>query len=312
VGPRPRPYVGVMDAIDWQLGGTWPHPPRWFDTAHGRMHYVDLGPPEASPVVLVHGNPTWGYLYRAFVPALLAAGRRVIVPDHLGFGRSDHPSDPAAYAVELHLERLSALLDALSLEGATLVLHDWGAPLGLGWAVGAPERVAGLVVLNGFVRRPTGRVPMPLGLRLFRLPVAGELAVQGLHGLVRAFVFRAGMARPERLDAAARAAYLAPNPTYGSRAAQLAFARAFPAGPDGPVAELLGRVHAGLAALRSRPALIAWGGRDVVFGDAALAAWREDLPQATVLRLPEAGHLVQEDAPEVLVPAVVDLLARIR
>lgn len=308
MGPGAGPYVDGMHDTDFD--GTWPHPPRWFPTRDGRLHYVDLGPRDAPPVVLLHGNPTWGYLYRALIPALLGAGRRVIVPDLLGFGRSDHPSDPRVLTVERHAERLAALLGSLRPRGVALVVHDWGAPIGLSWAGAVPDRIAALVVLNGFVRPPRARAAMPLGLRLFRLPVLGPLAVQGLHALVRVFLFRAGLGRPGHLDATARAAYLAPSPTFRSRAAQLSLARAFPAGPGGDVAAWLGRVHRGLGALAEVPALIVWGGRDVVFGADTLAAWRQDLPRASVIELPGAGHFVQEDAPEQLATALIAFLAR--
>src|SRR5215471_6682426 len=78
---------------DWTFGSAWPYRPRWFTAPDGRMHYIDEGPPGGRPVVLVHGNPTWGFVYRNFVGPLTAAGHRVIVPDHLGFGRSDKPHD---------------------------------------------------------------------------------------------------------------------------------------------------------------------------------------------------------------------------
>ena len=95
-------------ATDWTFEGTWPYEPRWFDSSDGRMHYVDEGPPDGRPVVMVHGNPTWGYLYRNFIPPLVEAGHRAIVPDHLGFGRSEKPDDPELYRVPRHAERLDA------------------------------------------------------------------------------------------------------------------------------------------------------------------------------------------------------------
>ena len=80
-------------ADDWTFGGSWPYEPKWFESADGRMHYVDVGPADGKPVVLVHGNPTWGYLYRHFIAGLVKAGHRAIVPDHLGFGRSEKPDE---------------------------------------------------------------------------------------------------------------------------------------------------------------------------------------------------------------------------
>lgn len=95
---------------DWTFGGAWPYEPRWFDSPDGRLHYVDEGAPDGRPVVRLHGNPTWGFLYRNFIPALVEADHRAIVPDHLGFGRSDKPDAPELYRIHRHAERLEALL----------------------------------------------------------------------------------------------------------------------------------------------------------------------------------------------------------
>ena len=112
------------------------------------LHYVDEGPRDGRPVVLVHGNPTWGYLYREFIPALVAGGNRAIVPDHLGFGRSAKPPGRELYRVPRHARRLEALLESLDLQGAVLVAHDWGGPIGLFWATRHPHRVDGLFLIN--------------------------------------------------------------------------------------------------------------------------------------------------------------------
>jgi pimeloyl-ACP methyl ester carboxylesterase len=157
----------VSRVADWTFDGTWPYEPQWFDSPDGRMHYVDVGPRDGRPVVLVHGNPTWGYLYRNFIPALVEAGHRAIVPDHLGFGRSDKLADPELYRVPRHARRLDALLELLDLRGATVVPQDWGGPIGLYWATRHPERVAGLFILNtyahGFRREalPPGKERFP-------------------------------------------------------------------------------------------------------------------------------------------------------
>ena len=118
-------------STDWPFGGTWPYEPRWFETPEGRMHYVDEGPRDGKPVVMLHGNPTWGYLYRNFIGPLTDAGYRAIVPDHLGFGRSEKPDDREFYRIPRHAERLEALLESLDLAEATVVPQDWGGPIGL-------------------------------------------------------------------------------------------------------------------------------------------------------------------------------------
>ena len=171
----------TTNTIDWSFNGTWPYPPQWFETPEGRLHYVDEGPRDGRPVVLVHGNPSWGYLFRNFIPPLVAAGYRVIVPDHLGFGRSDKPDAADGYGIEQHARRLDALLESLDLHNTTVVPHDWGGPVGLYWAVQHRNRVQSVVLLNTFLHRPTGPVALTLPLRIFRIPGLGELLVKGLH-----------------------------------------------------------------------------------------------------------------------------------
>lgn len=300
----------TTNEIDWTFGGTWPHPPSWFETAEGRLCFIDVGPRAGRPVVLVHGNPSWGYLFRHFIPPLVAAGHRVIVPDHLGFGRSDKPDRPDLYRIERHARRLEALLESLDLRAATLVPHDWGGPLGLYWATRHPERVHSLALLNTFLHRPERPLALPLPLRLSRLAGLGELLVKGLHAIARVFLLKAGVQRQERLTPTVRAAYLAPHPTWSTRTGILAFARAFPATPEGEVAELHGQIQRGLGALATLPVFIAWAAKDDICTGATLALWQRDFPHAELLRLPEAGHFLQEDAHEQVVPALLDFLAR--
>lgn len=179
-----------MSDIDWTFGGTWPFEPRWFDSRDGRMHYVDEGPRDGPPVVMAHGNPTWSYLYRHFIPPLVKAGYRAIAPDHLGFGRSEKPDSAELYRIPRHAARMEALLESLDLKNATVVVQDWGGPIGLSWAARHPERVGRLAILNTFAHRPPEKVQLPLPLKLFRMPGLGEFLVKGLHAFVKVFVFQ--------------------------------------------------------------------------------------------------------------------------
>jgi len=294
-----------MTNPDWTCHGTWPHPPLFFDSPDGRLHYIDVG--RGRPIVLCHGNPSWGYLYRHFISPLVAAGYRVIVPDHLGFGRSDKPDDAALYHIDRHARRLDALLQSLDLRDATVVVHDWGGPLGLYWATQHPDRVRGLGLFNTFLHRPDGKVALPLPLKLFRIGGLGELLVKGLHLIVRVFLFRAGVRR--RLDATAERAYLLPHPRWSTRTALLAFAREFPSDGSGRVADFHAEIHRGLGALADRPVFIAWAKHDAIFGADHLARWQRDFPGAETLGV-EAGHFLQEDAHEVVVPALIGHLRR--
>jgi pimeloyl-ACP methyl ester carboxylesterase len=161
---------------DWTFGGIWPYAPHWHETPDGRLHYVDEGTPDASPVVLVHGNPTWGYLYRNFIPPLVEAGYRVIVPDLLGAGRSDKPDRPDVYKISRHAERTERLLESLDLSDATLVPHDWGMH-SLYWAIRHPHRLRGLFILNTMAHRRREAIRLPPAIRLFRSRAAGPLLV---------------------------------------------------------------------------------------------------------------------------------------
>jgi haloalkane dehalogenase len=301
----------MPSTTDWTFGGTWPYEPRWFQTAEGRLHYVDEGARDGLPVILVHGNPTWGYLWRNFIPVLVGAGYRVIVPDHLGFGRSDKPDDPSTYRIPRHAARLEQLLESLDLREATVVVQDWGGPIGLAWAVRHPERIRSLAILNTLAHRPLGKVELPFPLRLVRIPGIGEVLIKGAHVFVRVFLFRGGLVHPERLGPNERAAYLAPHPSWSSRTGVLVFPREIPAGPAGVVSDFLDSVHDGLMSMRQKPIFIAWAMKDIAFVPSFLDdLWLADFPEAQVLRLPDAGHYLQEDAHEKIVPALLDFLGR--
>ena len=128
-----------------------PHYHIWQDL---RMHYLDEGPRDAPVMLLLHGMPTWAYLYRDMIPTLVAAGYRCVVPDHMGFGRSDKPTDIHWYTIARHTEILTSLITGLDLKNATLVCQDWGGPIGLAQAVHMPERFARLVIMNTWLHHP--------------------------------------------------------------------------------------------------------------------------------------------------------------
>jgi haloalkane dehalogenase len=305
----------VAKVADWTFEGTWPYEPRWFDTPDGRLHYVDEGPRDARPVVLVHGNPTWGYLYRNFIPALVEAGHRAIVPDHLGFGRSDKPNDAELYRVPRHAERLEALLESLELRGATVVPQDWGGPIGLYWATRHPERVDGLFILNTYAHGwkpealPPGKdkVPLPLPLHLFRTPIVGEVLVKGLDAFKRGFLFGQGVVHKDRLTPIVKRAYSEVHGGWSERTAILVFPREIPRTSEGPVVAMTTAIEAGLEQhFRSKPVEIMWAMKDVAFLPAYLDTLSlKTFPDARATRLEDAGHYLQEDAHERIVPELV-------
>jgi haloalkane dehalogenase len=305
----------MASVADWTFEGTWPYEPRFFDTPDGRLHYVDEGPRDGRPVVLVHGNPTWGYLYRNFIPPLIEAGHRAIVPDHLGFGRSDKPADSELYRVPRHAERLDALLESLDLRGATVVPQDWGGPIGLYWATRHPERVDGLFILNTYAHGwkpealPPGKdkVPLPLPLHLFRTPVIGELLVKGLDAFKQGFLFGQGVVHRERLTPVVKRAYKEVHRGWSERTAILVFPREIPVTGEGPVVAMTTETERLLERhFRSKPVEIMWAMKDVAFLPAYLdTLWLKTFPDAKATKLEDAGHYLQEDAHELIVPELV-------
>jgi haloalkane dehalogenase len=258
------------------------------------MHYVDEG--EGAPVLLLHGEPTSSFLWRNVIPAL--PGRKV-APDLIGFGRSDKPEDVAWYSYERHVDSIARLAAELDLRELTLVVHDWGGPIGMRFAVENPSRVARLVILNTGVGG--GRPPSDTWLRF-------RGAVRRLGGAIDVGrLVEAGTANG--LPADVRQAYDAPFPTAESKAGVLAFPELVPAEPEHPNTEPMNRV---LAALREwrKPTLVVWGAEDAVLPARIAERFVELIPGARGPVLIEgAAHFLQEDKPAELAAAIRDFIA---
>jgi haloalkane dehalogenase len=282
------------------------HPGRDLDRGGLRYHYLDEG--QGEPVVMVHGNPTWSFYYRGLVEGLRAS-YRTIVPDHIGCGRSDKPDDSRYnYTLESRIADLEALLDRLGLDGGlTLVVHDWGGAIGLGYATRHPGRVARLVILNtaAFHLPKTKAFPWPL--RLCRDAPPGAFLVRGLNAFCRGTARIGCTRRPLPRDL--RDAYCAPYDSWEHRIAVHRFVQDIPLRPGDRAYAPLTRIQDGLAALAGVPALIAWGMKDFVFDHHFLDEWIRRFPRAEVHRFARAGHLVLEDEAEQVVPLVRSFLA---
>src|SRR3954468_17366851 len=127
--------------LNGDFGGTYPFEPHWVEAAGVRLHYVDEGPRDGPTLLLLHGNPTWSYMYRQPIAELTARGHRCVAPDHMGFGRSDKPPRLRSYTLETHIANLVALIDELDLRDVVLVAHDWGGPIGLGAMLARRDRL---------------------------------------------------------------------------------------------------------------------------------------------------------------------------
>jgi haloalkane dehalogenase len=297
--PSPAGAASATPVPNWVDRAEYPFQPRRFVTAEGALSYVDEG--SGPAVVLVHGTPTWSFLWRHAIRHL-APRHRVIAPDHLGFGLSDKPRD-AAYAPADHARRLTALLDALGVRDVTLVAHDFGGPIALAWALGRRERVARLALSNTWTWSLDGDARVVRGAR-----VAGSALGRFLYTRLNAsprLLIPAAVADRRALGRGVHRQYLRPFPDAASREAPWALARALlgaGAWYDG--------LWARLGALAGVPTLLAWGMRDPTFGPAYLARWRAALPHARVAEIAASGHFVPEEAPDVLARALDELLAR--
>jgi haloalkane dehalogenase len=263
-----------------------------------RIHYVDEGPRDAAPILLMHGEPSWSYLYRKFVPDLVARGHRVIAPDLIGFGKSDKPAARTDYTYERHVAWMSDWLTALDLTEITLFCQDWGGLIGLRLVAAFPDRFARLVVSN------TG---LPVGTGSSEGFDAWLAFSQNVPQFPVGFIVNGGTTRD--LTAAEIAAYDAPFPdeTYKEGARQ--FPILVPITPD----------HASVAENRAawavlerfeRPVLTAFGDKDAVTKGGE-RAFIERVPGARGQPhriIAGGGHFIQEDAPAELSALIDDLI----
>lgn len=263
--------------------------PHYLEVDGLRMHYLDEGPRDGSPVVCFHGEPSWAYLYRKMLPPLVAAGRRVIVPDYAGFGRSDKPTDRRWYSFDRHSELVAKLLGALELKQATVVVQDWGGPIGLRWAVEHEPQVGALMVMNTGLF--TGRVSKGF--------MAWRNFAEKNPDLPVGFVIQS--ATTTELPDEIVAAYDAPFPTPESKAGAAQFPLLVPIEEDAPGAARMLEITDQLSRW-NKPALIAFSDSDPVFPyPKSGELFCELIPTAgDQVRIEGAAHFLQEDRGEQL------------
>lgn len=274
--------------------------PREWAEGTARLHYLDEG--QGSPVLLVHGNPTWSFYWRALVNDLRET-HRIVVPDHIGCGLSDKPSR-YPYQLDRHIDNLIALIESLDLREIVLGVHDWGGAIGLGAATRMPERFRKLLILN------TGAFPphfVPFRIRLCHLPVLGKIGVQGLNGFVRA-ALRMTTSRPEGLSVDVKAGLAAPYDSWSHRVGVYGFVSDIPYRKSHPTWRRLEQIERDMTRLCHLPARVVWGMDDWCFNESCLDKMSQLLPQAEVVRLSAVGHYVMEDAPHRVLEEMRQLL----
>jgi haloalkane dehalogenase len=279
----------------------FPFEPRYTEIDGLRMHHVEEGPPEADPLLLLHGEPTWSYLYRKMIPPLAEAGHRVLAPDLVGFGRSDKPARREDYTYARHVAWVRAWIEAQGLRRITLVGQDWGSLIGLRLVAELPDRFARVVIANGYL--PAGDLPPSLAYRLWRqfarwspwFPVSRVVQVGSAS----------------RLSSEVRAAYDAPFPGRKYKAGARAFPLIVPLYPDDPEVAANRRAWEVLERWE-KPFLTAFASGDPIFRGSDRVLQRRipgaaGQPHTTIRR---AGHFIQEDQGEELARVVADFIAR--
>ena len=287
----------------------YPFTPQRFDVRPGlSMSYLDEGPRDGEVVVMLHGNPSWSYYWRNLVSGL-SDRYRCIVPDHIGMGLSDKPSDERYdYTLQSRVDDVASLLRHLGITGpVTLAVHDWGGMIGFGWALSHAEQVKRLVITNTAAFPLPKAKPMPWQIALGRDWKFGAF-------IIRAFNAFSGGASylgvEKKMPADVRRAYVSPYDSWANRISTVRFMQDIPLGPGDKAWTLLEEAGRRLPEFADRPALLGWGLKDFVFDQHFLAGFRAALPQAEVHAWDDAGHYVLEDKAAELVPLIRDFLER--
>lgn len=270
--------------------------PHYFEWNGLRVHYLDEGPRAGRPMLLLHGEPTWSYLYAGVIPPLVAAGFRCIAPDHVGFGRSDKIAEDDWYVIERHVECCAHAIRTLGLRDAVIVVQDWGGPIGLRQVVDTPERFSRIAILNTWLHHE-GFEYSP-AVRGWRAAATDPTKLGGDMPCGR--IVAGTLRRPGHDLEAVRAAYDAPFPDARHKAGARRFPWCLPfAEPEAGNAKDQQRCFEALPRL-GKPVHFVFGDADPIFPFEGAERWAGGVPGATLDRIAGAGHFLQQDAPEEL------------
>jgi len=289
------------------FNGTWPFKANFSEASGFRQHYVDEGPRGGEVVICLHGEPTWGYLYRNFIPGL-AIHYRVIVPDHMGFGKSETPQD-RVYTLQTHVENLTALIEDLGLNDITFVCQDWGGPISGAYTIRNPDRVKRLALMNTLLGYGGANVN-PERSEWFKW-IAKHYEAGTLDGIlgelgstVLSVMKIVGFENSAAVDQNWIDAYSAPFPDRASCIGAIEFPL------DVHLQRIREYIMAGLATgnldkVKAKPAMLAEGMRDrAIHPENAIADFKALFPNAPINTFEHASHFCQEDIPHILVPLI--------
>ncbi len=291
----PPPLIRVPEERFANLPG-YPFAPHYMEIGGARVHYVDEG--AGPPILCLHGEPTWSYLYRKMIPILGKHGR-VLAPDFIGFGKSDKYTRVSDYTFQMHTNTLKAFIQQLDLGEITIVVQDWGGMIGLRVAAEMPERFARLVIMNTML--PVGARKPALAFRLWR--------AFAVHSPILPIGLIMQLGTVSRLPKAVIRAYQAPFPGKRYKAGARAFPALVPVAPDMPGVAAMQRTRATLSAWQ-KPALILFSDKDPILSGAHTFC-RKLIPTAEADTIHNAGHFLQEDKGEEIAGYIGDFLCQI-
>ena len=263
-----------------------------------QLHYLDEGPRQAAQTLLmVHGNPTWSFYWRDLVKAF-SPSARCIVPDHIGMGLSDKPGDDGyEYTLKRRIDDLDALMAKVAPSGpVTLIAHDWGGMIGMGWACRNPSRIERIVLLNTSAFAPSAEIKLPWQLKLARSPL-GTALVQGGNAFAIGATWTCTV---KSMSSEVKHGFTAPYRSFNERISTLRFVQDIPLSPADQAWATVEAIDAGLSQFAQTPILIQWGMKDFVFHAGFLRQFRKRWPHAEVDEY-RAGHYVLEDETDAIV-----------
>ena len=291
--------------------GTWPFLPNFFDGNGFLMHYIDEGPRQANPIILIHGEPTWGYLYRKFIPEL-SKSYRVVVPDMMGFGKSETPQDKE-YTLKTHVENLSSLIDNLKLTNITFVGQDWGGPITAAYSIRNLNKVKSFVLINtlfGYSKeeRPKNLSPWFEWINKHYQDKTLDGILGELGSTLLSVMKIPNFTNNNIINDTWIKAYSSQFPDRASCKGAINF----------PLDALLNRIvpyilegikQGDLKSLCSKPAVLAYGMKDkAIEPDYAIRDFKALFPGSKVVKMPNAGHYSQEDEPELLINLIKEFM----